>query len=199
MRLALSSHTSLRCIAHSHQAVSIALLLVQACAARAHLCFPPSSSFEPTLVILTLAFSNLLCLSRTPLAGLAFDFTFMSHLTAKAPPFRRPLASNAHEAHLPSPPETDTDFFQQHPAAYGPVPEMEPLPQARRTSTLSYRSTPLRDAARERSTVHLSKWLVVVVPPGSLIPHLGGPSVRASQGTLMPLLPTVRASCSHLA
>ncbi|VDB85385.1 unnamed protein product [Peniophora sp. CBMAI 1063] len=123
----------------------------------------------------------------------------MSHLTAKAPPFRRPLASNAHEAHLPSPPETDTDFFQQHSVAYGPVPETEPLPQARRTSILSYRSTPLRDPARERSTVSLSKWLVVVVPPGSLIPHLGGPSVRASQGTLMPLLPTLYAQLTAIA
>ncbi|KZV75178.1 hypothetical protein PENSPDRAFT_123020 [Peniophora sp. CONT] len=124
----------------------------------------------------------------------------MSHLTAKAPPFRRPLASNAHEAHLPSPPETDTDFFQQqHSAAYGPVPEMEPLPQARRTSILSYRSTPLRDPARERSTINLSKWLVVVVPPGNLTPHLGGPAARASQGTLMPLLPTLYAQLTAIA
>jgi hypothetical protein len=103
------------------------------------------------------------------------------------------MPPHGHDAHLPSPPETDTDFFTQHAG----TPESEALP--RRTSTLAYRTTPLRDPARERSIAHLSRWLVVVVPPEALLPHLGGPAVRASQGTLMPLLPTLYAQLTAIA
>ncbi|KAH9965957.1 hypothetical protein BC827DRAFT_1374293 [Russula dissimulans] len=116
---------------------------------------------------------------------------------------------------LPTPPETDTDFlasglhsmdFMNAPSihvGHGEL-DMNPHPSVgagapfRRVSTLAYHSSPLRDP-RERSNVRQSRWLIVVIPPTSLVQDHGplghtltsGPSQRLSQGTLMPLQPTM--------
>ena len=130
----------------------------------------------------------------------------MSHLTAAPPPSRRPHAVDQRYPLLPSPPDTDSDFGLRGIAFPVPQPatasDLEPrmdgaavgnVPQPRRVSTLSYHhNSPLRDP-RERTSSRQSKWLIVVIPPATLRP---GPSTstveRFTQGTLMPLVPTVR-------
>lgn len=116
---------------------------------------------------------------------------------------------------LPTPPETDTDFLAgghymvdlmnapgghvhgadpdlntHHPFAGVPI---------RRVSTLAYHNSPLRDP-RERPNPRQSRWLIIVIPPASLVQDHGplghtltsGPSQRLSQGIMMPLQSTVR-------
>ncbi|KAI0028469.1 hypothetical protein K488DRAFT_89714 [Vararia minispora EC-137] len=88
------------------------------------------------------------------------------------------------------------------PPALSVPSENEPLhtPQPRRTSILSYYSTPTRDGRAERALGRLSRWLVVVLPSESLASRLGSPSdLRASQGILMPLLPTLYAQLTAMA
>ena len=119
---------------------------------------------------------------------------------------------------LPTPPETDSDFLpgghhtvdlmnasgihgadldlNPHPSSFGGVP-------CRRVSTLTYHNSPLRDP-RERPNVRQSRWLIIVIPPPSLVQDHGplghtltsGPSQRLSQGIVMPLQPTVRETAS---
>ncbi|KAI0307187.1 hypothetical protein B0F90DRAFT_1686016 [Multifurca ochricompacta] len=126
--------------------------------------------------------------------------------------FRRP-------AQLLTPPETGSDFLvgghhavdlmntsgvhiadsdmHAHPFVSTPV---------RRVSTLAYHSSPLRDP-RERVNTRQSRWLVVVIPPVSLVQEHGplghtlasGPPQRLSQGVLMPLLPTMYGQLSAIA
>jgi hypothetical protein len=111
---------------------------------------------------------------------------------------------------LPTPPETDTDYLagghhntdQNTSSVHVADLDMNPHPfmgtPSRRVSTLAYHSSPLRDP-RERVGIRHPRWLVVVIPPTSLVEEHGplghtltsGPSQRLSQGILMPLLPTV--------
>lgn len=110
---------------------------------------------------------------------------------------------------LPTPPETDADVLvgARHPVdlmnAPGSDQETNPQPSisvpVRRVSTLTYHNSPLRDP-RERFSGRQSRWLIVVIPPASLVQDHGplghtltsGPTQRLSQGILMPLQPTVR-------
>ncbi|KAI0053536.1 hypothetical protein FA95DRAFT_1552023 [Auriscalpium vulgare] len=142
----------------------------------------------------------------------------MSHLTAS--PFHKPSPAEVYRpSQLPTPPETDTDFpgpSQIHtqsgpafPFVHAPLePEttpFTPVPLARRTSTLSYHNTPLRDI-RDRNP-RQTRWLVVVIPPPSLSKTHGnlghtlgsGPASRVSQGILMPLLPTMYGQLTAIA
>jgi hypothetical protein len=120
---------------------------------------------------------------------------------------------------LPTPPETDTDFLAcgQHTVdlmnatnLHVADPDMNSHPSVgapfRRVSTLAYHNSPLRDP-RERSNVRQSRWLIVVIPPASLVQDHGplghtltsGPTQRLSQGIVMPLQPTVSRHVSlHL-
>ncbi|KAI9508920.1 hypothetical protein F5148DRAFT_1191453 [Russula earlei] len=121
---------------------------------------------------------------------------------------------------LPTPPETDTDFlvnahhtidFVNGSSAHIGDPDMmNPHPSMgaplRRVSTLSYHSSPLRDP-RERANVRQSRWLIIVIPPMSLVQDHGplghtlssGPSQRLSQGVLMPLQPTMYGQLNAIA
>jgi hypothetical protein len=111
---------------------------------------------------------------------------------------------------LPTPPETDADVLvgARHPVDLMNAPgshmsdqETNPQPSVpvRRVSTLAYHNSPLRDP-RERFTGRQSRWLIVVIPPASLVQDHGplghtltsGPTQRLSQGILMPLQATVR-------
>ena len=106
----------------------------------------------------------------------------------------------------PSPRETETDFLaggqyttdlMNASGLHIADPDMNPHP--RRVSTLAYHSSPLRDP-REKPGGRQSRWLIVVIPPTSLIQDHGplghtltsGPTQRLSQGIVMPLQPTVR-------
>ena len=120
---------------------------------------------------------------------------------------------------LPTPPEIDTDFvagghqtvdLMNASGVHGAEPDLNglnPHPFAgvpfRRVSTLAYHNSPLRDPLREpreRPNVRQSRWLIIVIPPPSLVQDHGllghtltsGPSQRLSQGIMMPLQPTVR-------
>ena len=113
----------------------------------------------------------------------------------------------SHPSQLPTPPETDADVLvgARHPidimnASGSHISDQDTNPQPfRRVSTLAYHSSPLRDP-RERSSGRQSRWLIVVIPPASLVQDHGplghtltsGPTQRLSQGILMPLQPTVR-------
>ncbi|KAI0320811.1 hypothetical protein OF83DRAFT_1168992 [Amylostereum chailletii] len=133
----------------------------------------------------------------------------MSHLTAPPPPFRRPAAADHRYPLLPSPPDTDSDFGLRGSSAF-PLPvdldaKMDTVtvgnaPQPRRVSTLSYHNSPLRDV-RDRAPARQSKWLIVVVPPASLrTPGSStGDTERFSQGTLMPLFPTMYGQLTSIA
>jgi hypothetical protein len=112
---------------------------------------------------------------------------------------------------LPTPPEPDTDYLMGghhntdlnasgvHSADWdmNVNPHSSTGSPLRRVSTLAYHNSPLRDP-RERAGIR-HRWLVVVIPPASLVQEHGplghtlasGPSQRLSQGILMPLLPTV--------
>ena len=79
-----------------------------------------------------------------------------------------------------------------------PVTELPPQHQQRKTSSLAYVHSGLRES-RERTVHRGLKWLLVVVPPPSFSQehgHLGhtlssGPTHRLTQGILMPLYPSV--------
>lgn len=113
---------------------------------------------------------------------------------------------------LPTPPETDTDLLvgghhtidlMNASGIHAADPDMHPQPfvgaPSRRISTLAYHNSPLRDL-RERPNVRQSRWLIIVIPPTSLVEDHGplgqtltsGPVQRLSQGIVMPLQPTVR-------
>ena len=116
---------------------------------------------------------------------------------------------------LSSPPGTDTDFLAGGQYAIDLMnasglhiadPDMNPHPSAiRRVSTLAYHSSPLRDP-REKPSGRQSRWLIVVIPPTSLVQDHGplghtltsGPTQRLSQGIVMPLQPTVRTRILRL-
>lgn len=119
---------------------------------------------------------------------------------------------------LPTPPETDTDILagghhaidlMNAPGLHVADPDINLHASMgapfRRVSTLAYHSSPLRDP-RERPNGRQSRWLIVVIPPISLVQDHGplgptltsGPSQRLSQGILMPLQPTVRRHVLHL-
>ena len=112
---------------------------------------------------------------------------------------------------LSSPPETETDFLAggQYPidlmnasGLHIADPDMNPHP--RRVSTLAYHSSPRRDP-REKPGGRQSRWLIVVIPPTSLVQDHGplghtltsGPTQRLSQGIVMPLQPTVRRHVTY--
>jgi len=118
---------------------------------------------------------------------------------------------------LPTPPETDTDLLasahhtvdlMNAPGLHIADPDTTPHPSVggsfRRVSTLAYHSSPLRDP-RERSNGRQSRWLIVVIPPASLVQDHGplghtlssGPTQRLSQGIVMPLQSTVRRHVSY--
>jgi hypothetical protein len=121
-------------------------------------------------------------------------------------------------AQLPTPPEIDTDFLpgghhtvdlMNASAVHGVSPELNSHPSSftgvpfRRVSTLAYHNSPLRDP-RERPNPRQSRWLIIVIPPPSIVQDHGplghtltsGPSQRLSQGIVMPLQPTVRQTAS---
>lgn len=122
---------------------------------------------------------------------------------------------------LPTPPETDTDFLagvgghhttdlMNASAVHGTDPDLNPHPFAagvpfRRVSTLAYHNSPLHNP-RERPYPRQSRWLIIVIPPPSLVQDHGplgntltsGPSHRLSQGIVMPLQPTVREQTPSL-
>lgn len=78
------------------------------------------------------------------------------------------------------------------------------VPASRKYSTLSYFNSGPREA-RDRVVQRTAsvRWLVIVVPPLSVVTEQGrlghtlaiGSPERLSQGILMPLYPTVRTSC----
>ncbi|KAG2141733.1 uncharacterized protein EDB93DRAFT_621944 [Suillus bovinus] len=75
--------------------------------------------------------------------------------------------------------------------------------QSRRTSTLPYQNSGVRDN-RDRTPSRASKYLIVVLPPPDFpVDHgqLGnlGPRHRLSQGILMPLLPTMYGQLAAIA
>jgi hypothetical protein len=125
----------------------------------------------------------------------------------------------SHPSQLPTPPDTDADVLvgARQPIDLMNAPDLHisdqdtnPQPSVsvpfRRVSTLAYHSSPLRDP-RDRSSGRQSRWLIVVIPPASLVQDHGplghtltsGPTQRLSQGILMPLQPTVsvRVSFAH--
>jgi hypothetical protein len=122
----------------------------------------------------------------------------------------------SHPSQLPTPPDTDADVLvgARHPidlmnASGSHISDQDTNPQPsvsvpfRRVSTLAYHNSPLRDP-RDRSIGRQSRWLIVVIPPASLVQDHGplghtltsGPRQRLSQGILMPLQPTVRVHAS---
>jgi len=143
-----------------------------------------------------------------------------SVISHSIPAFQLVSMNFSRPGQLPTPPEIDTDFLASghhtmdfmnassiH-VGHGDL-DMNPhtsagVPPLRRVSTLSYHSSPLRDP-REKPNVRQSRWLVVVIPPASLVEDHGllghtltsGPSQRLSQGILMPLQPTVREHVSY--
>ncbi|KAH7929480.1 hypothetical protein BV22DRAFT_1125745 [Leucogyrophana mollusca] len=126
--------------------------------------------------------------------------------------------------HPISPPETDADSL--HARTFGPGPlglgadldhavlparslatsPDRPRLQPRRTSTLSYQNSGVRDS-RERSAQRTPKNLVVLLPPpdfpldqGQLGNMLStGPRHRLSQGILMPLFPSMYGQLTAIA
>ncbi|EGO27552.1 hypothetical protein SERLADRAFT_413913 [Serpula lacrymans var. lacrymans S7.9] len=118
-----------------------------------------------------------------------------------------------------TPPETELDSQLTTTPLAGPVgtggeydsgishslisPPERPGSQLRRTSTLAYHNTGLRDT-RDRSLHRVSRHLVVVVPPPDFPPdhrHVSslGPRERLSQGILMPLFPTMYGQLTAIA
>ncbi|KAG2042809.1 hypothetical protein BDR03DRAFT_1005732 [Suillus americanus] len=119
-----------------------------------------------------------------------------------------------------SPPETDQESLpvQLPPASLVAGAELEQLAhsalsfperskfQSRRTSTLSYQNSGVRDN-RDRTPSRASKSLIVVLPPPDFpVDHgqLGnvlsmGPRHRLSQGILMPLFPTMYGQLTAIA
>jgi hypothetical protein len=114
---------------------------------------------------------------------------------------------------LPTPPETDNDLvvgshhtvdLMNASGIHGADPDLNAHPTSlaglpfRRVSTLAYNNSPFRDP-RERPNIRQSRWLIIVIPPSSLVEDHGplghtlnsGPSQRLSQGIVMPLQPTV--------
>jgi hypothetical protein len=128
-----------------------------------------------------------------------------------------PVSMNfGYPSQLPTPPETDADVLvgARHPVDLMNAPgshisdqDTNPQPSVsvpvRRVSTLAYHNSPLRDP-RERLIGRQSRWLIVVIPPASLVQDHGplghtltsGPTQRLSQGILMPLQATVRIHIS---
>lgn len=121
---------------------------------------------------------------------------------------------------LPTPPETDTDFLagasghhtadlMNASAVHGTDPDANSHPFVgvpfRRVSTLTYHNSPL-NGPRERPNSRQSRWLIIVIPPPSLVQDHGplgntltsGPSHRLSQGVVMPLQSTVRTGTLYL-
>ena len=107
-----------------------------------------------------------------------------------------------------SPPETDQESFhaqaclvagaelEQLAHSASGLPERSKM-QSRRTSTLTYQNSGVRDN-RDRTLSRGSKNLIVVLPPPDFPLDHGqrgnvsiGPRHRLSQGVLMPLFPTV--------
>jgi hypothetical protein len=122
----------------------------------------------------------------------------------------------SHPSQLPTPPDTDADVLvgarhsidlMNASGLHISDQDTNPQPSAsvpfRRVSTLAYHSSPLRDS-RERFSGRQSRWLIVVIPPASLVQDHGplgntltsGPTQRLSQGILMPLQSTVRVHVS---
>ncbi|KAG2348944.1 hypothetical protein BDR05DRAFT_986577 [Suillus weaverae] len=119
-----------------------------------------------------------------------------------------------------SPPETDQESLpvQLPPASLVAGAELEQLAhsalsfperskfQSRRTSTLSYQNSGVRDN-RDRTPSRASKSLIVILPPADFpVDHgqLGnvlsmGPRHRLSQGILMPLFPTMYGQLTAIA
>jgi len=150
----------------------------------------------------------------------------MSRLTAS--PFHRPSPYEVLNAvHPLSPPETNSDYVgpvltsASMPVTVPVVAEpdfdhTEVLPSAtitetsgshiRRTSSLTYNNTNLRES-RDRSVPKSPKPLLVVIPPLALVRERGqlghtlssGPPHRLSQGILMPLFPTVYTQLTAIA
>ncbi|KAI0268285.1 hypothetical protein BC834DRAFT_868729 [Gloeopeniophorella convolvens] len=141
----------------------------------------------------------------------------MAHLTSSL--FHKPPPIDFGRSNqLPTPPETDsTDFLASgHPtlaslSAAGPAEvdahnSSSMAAPVRRVSTLSYHNSPLRDP-RDRGNPRQSRWLVVIIPPGTLTHEHGplghtlasGPSQRLSQGILMPLMPTMYSQLTAIA
>ena len=121
---------------------------------------------------------------------------------------------------LPTPPETDTDFLagasghhtadlMNASAVHGTDPDANSHPFVgvpfRRVSTLTYHNSPLH-GPREKPNSRQSRWLIIVIPPPSLVQDHGplgntltsGPSHRLSQGVVMPLQSTVRTDTLYL-
>ncbi|KAG2156095.1 hypothetical protein DEU56DRAFT_765534 [Suillus clintonianus] len=145
----------------------------------------------------------------------------MSHFTSH-PYHTMPAIHPSRNNHpLPlSPPETDQEslYAQLPPASLVAGAELEQLAhsasgfperskiQSRRTSTLSYQNSGVRDN-RDRTLSRGSKSLIVVLPPPDFpLDHgqLGnvlsmGPRHRLSQGILMPLFPTMYGQLTAIA
>jgi len=141
----------------------------------------------------------------------------MSRLTAS--PFHKPSPYELSLIRPLSPPETSSDYAQRTSESVpittslgadldfdtleglssAPIiPSDMPGSRFRRTSSLTYNNSSLRDRSSSRS-----KPLIVVIPPLALHGQLGqtlssGPLRRLSQGILMPLFPTVRFLCPSL-
>ncbi|KAI0004991.1 hypothetical protein BJV74DRAFT_317557 [Russula compacta] len=120
---------------------------------------------------------------------------------------------------LPTPPETDTDLLvgghhaidlMNASGIHAADPDVHPHPfvgaPSRRISTLAYHNSPLRDP-RERPNLRQSRWLIIVIPPTSLVEDHGplgqtltsGPAQRLSQGIVMPLQPTMYGQLNAIA
>lgn len=145
----------------------------------------------------------------------------MSHF-ASHPYHTMPTIHSSRNNHpLPlSPPETDQESLpvQLPPASLVAGAELEQLGhpalsfperskfQSRRTSSLSYQNSGVRDN-RDRTPSRASKSLIVVLPPPDFpVDHgqLGtvlsmGPHHRLSQGMLMPLFPTMYGQLTAIA
>ncbi|KAG1866588.1 hypothetical protein DFJ58DRAFT_141451 [Suillus subalutaceus] len=146
----------------------------------------------------------------------------MSHFTSHPYYHTMPAIHSSRNNHpLPlSPPETDQESLpvQLPPASLVAGAELEQLAhsalsfperskfQSRRTSTLSYQNSGVRDN-RDRTPSRASKSLIVVLPPPDFpVDHgqLGnvlsmGPRHRLSQGILMPLFPTMYGQLTAIA
>lgn len=143
------------------------------------------------------------------------NLSFMSRLTAS--PFHKPKPFEFPRG-LPSPPETNPDMFSaavplvsSAPAntgqefTTGDAPHSvgangeTPTSRLRKSSSIPYHSSPGFRENKDRSSQRVSKALIIVIPPSTLLQEHGrnvmltsGPYHRLSQGIVMPLLPSVR-------